>query len=151
MDSIFIITLSTHVIAGIIGLCASYALLMALFKRVPSLAVLRISSLVAFLSYFLSWLAGGYYYVFYYGANVKPVIQGGDYPWVHAVFMESKEHLFLFLPILTLALTLVFFFLGNDALVNRRTRHGIIAVASLIAVIALFVTLSGILISGSTR
>lgn len=150
MNSIFIITLSTHVIAGVIGLCASYALLMALFKKIPSLRMLRATSLIAFLSYFLSWLAGGYYYVFYYGAKVKPVIQGGNYPWVHAVFMESKEHLFLFLPILTLTLTLILFLLGNDALTNRRIRHGVIAVASLVAVIALFVTLSGILISGST-
>lgn len=150
MNSIFIITLSTHVIAGVIGLSASYALLMVLFKRAPSLTALRVTSLVAFLSYFLSWLAGGYYYVFYYGVNVKPVIQGGDYPWVHAVFMESKEHLFLFLPILTLTLTLVFFLRGSDVLTDKRVRRAVIAVASLIAIIALFVTLSGILISGST-
>src|SRR3989344_9313534 len=53
-----------------------------------------------------SWLAGGYYYVVYYGTLVKPVIQSGAAPWVHNIVMETKEHIFLF--VVPLAMTVLF-------------------------------------------
>src|SRR3990167_6368538 len=58
-------------------------------------------------SFGLSWFVGGYYYVKFYGSLVKPVILKSAVPWAHAVVMESKEHIFLF--ILPLALTILYF------------------------------------------
>src|SRR3989338_9086701 len=53
-----------------------------------------------------SWIAGGYYYVVYYGTLVKPVIKSGIAPWAHDIIMETKEHIFLF--IVPLAMTVFF-------------------------------------------
>ncbi len=53
--------------------------------------------------FFLSWILGGYYYVNVYGSEIKPVIKEGPRPWAHSIIMETKEHLFLFLPFASLA------------------------------------------------
>ncbi|MEK7524615.1 MAG: hypothetical protein AAB588_06345 [Patescibacteria group bacterium] len=57
-----------------------------------------------------SWLAGGYYYVIYYGTLVKPIIKSGLAPWAHNIIMETKEHVFLFiipLAVMVLLITLL--------------------------------------------
>jgi hypothetical protein len=56
---------------------------------------------VAFI--FLSWIAGGYYYVWHYGNVVKPIILSGSVAWAHKIILESKEHIFIFIPVLALA------------------------------------------------
>jgi hypothetical protein len=149
MSTIFTITLITHVISGLIGFIATYAILMALFRKESSVKVLRFFSSLAFLSYLTSWFAGGYYYVFWYGSNVKPIIKSGDNVWAHSFFMEAKEHLFLLLPILTFMLALVFFLRGEEVVSGGKVKRAVIYITILTALIALFCTASGILISGS--
>lgn len=51
---------------------------------------------------FGAWFAGGFYYIEFYGTQVKPYIKEGPFPWAHGVVMETKEHVFLFLPFLGL-------------------------------------------------
>lgn len=150
MSGIISTTLIVHVVAGLIGFIAIYAILMALFKRESSVKVLRVSSLIAFLSYLISWFAGGYYYVLWYGSEVKPIIKGGDNPWAHSFFMEVKEHLFLILPILTFVLVLVFFLRGEDVVSSGKMKKSVIYLTVLAALLTLFITASGILISGSS-
>lgn len=150
MSGIISITLISHVILGLVGFMATYAILMALFKREPSIKVLRVSSIVAFLSYLLSWFSGGYYYVLHYGSEVKPLVKGGDNPWAHAFFMEVKEHVFLLLPIITFMLLLVFFLRGEEVVSGGKLKRAVIYLTVLAALITLFTTASGILISGST-
>lgn len=151
MEGIFLITLIVHVVAGLIGFMASYAILMSLFRRESSLRTLRISSLTAFLSYLVSWFAGGYYYVVRYGSEVKPIIKAGDYSWAHSFFMETKEHVFLFLPILTFVLVLVFFLSGEKVVSKSGLKRAVTYLAALVAILALFITVSGILVSGGVR
>ena len=151
MDQIFAITLIVHVTSGIVGFIATYAVLMALFRKKSSLGILRFSSAVAFFSYLTSWFAGGYYYVFRYGSEVKPIIKGGDNPWAHAFFMETKEHVFLLLPILTFMLALVFFLRGDDVVSSGKVKQAVIYLTVFTALLALFITASGIIISGSAR
>lgn len=151
MNSIFAFTLIIHVMSGLVGVIALYAILMSLFKRKSSLTFLRYSSVIAFLSYLISWGTGGYYYILRYGPEVKPIIKSGDYPWAHAFFMETKEHLFLFLPILAFVLVLVFFLKGEDIVSNGNTKRAVAYITAIAAIIALFITLSGILISGSVQ
>ena len=151
MSEIFAITLITHVIAGLVGFIATYAVLMALFRRVSSIKILRFSSALAFLSYLTSWFAGGYYYVLRYGAEVKPIIKGGDTPWVHSFFMETKEHVFLMLPVLTFILVLIFFLRGDDVISGGKIKRAVVYITVLTALLTLFITASGILISGSAR
>src|SRR3989344_9378428 len=56
--------------------------------------------------FIFTWIIGGYYYVVYYGKLVKPTILKGMAPWAHAIAMEAKEHIFLF--VVPLALTVLF-------------------------------------------
>lgn len=151
MDQIFAITLITHVISGLVGFMATYAVLMALFRKKSSIKILRFSSALAFLSYLTSWFSGGYYYVFRYGAEVKPIIKNGDNGWAHSFFMETKEHVFLLLPILTFMLALVFFLRGDDVVSSGKMKRVVIYMTVLTALLALFITASGIIISGSAR
>ena len=52
---------------------------------------------------FVSWISAGYYYTQHYGSIVKPLILAGPIPWAHLVMLETKEHVFIFIPVLALA------------------------------------------------
>lgn len=149
--SLITLTLIAHVIIGLVGVIASYAVLMGLLKRNVSLSFVKNSALIAFVSYVASWILGGYYYVLYYGGNVKPIIKGGDYPWAHAIFMEAKEHIFLFLPFLSLSLFLAIVASGDLNLNNKPIKKVLAVLAGVIAVLGIFIALSGVVISGAAR
>ena len=65
-----------------------------------------ITAAVGTIAFVASWIAGGYYYVVYYGTLVRPIIKSGLVPWAHNIIMETKEHIFLF--IIPLAITVLF-------------------------------------------
>ena len=143
--------LSIHVLIGVTGIIASYATLIWLFKRNVPVRLLKISSLTAFVAYITAWITGGYYYVIYYGGNVKPIIKGGPNPWIHLIIMEVKEHIFLFLPLLSFVVLLVVWLNGNKLQENRRLRNALALVALITLVIAVLMALGGVVISGSAR
>ena len=143
--------LSIHVLIGVTGIIASYATLIWLFKRNVPVRLLKISSLTAFVAYITAWITGGYYYVIYYGGNVKPIIKEGPTPWVHLIIMEVKEHIFLFLPLLSFVVLLVVWLNGNKLQENRRLRNALALVALITLVIAVLMALGGVVISGSAR
>lgn len=151
MSLIFKIALASHVLLGIVGVIALYAIWMGLLKKDMPLVFLKRISLVGFLSIIMSWFAGGYYYVFYYGGIVKPVIKEGAYPWAHLIFTETKEHIFLVLPFVSLVLVLLFWCIGdklkNDQLL-KKSAMWFVGAATLIGV---FVTIAGIVISGGVQ
>lgn len=143
--------LIVHVLAGVIGVFLFGAVALELLKNKPSLKLLRWFSLLGFLSFTaVLWLSAGYYYVTYYGKAVKPVIKDGSLPWVHTVIMETKEHIFLFLPFLALVATLVFW-LSKDAEENlmESFKKPITFISFLTLIIGILITLAGILISGA--
>ncbi len=95
--------IGVHAIFGELGIVAFLWVFIEMLKPTPSR--LRRAKKVAFLGvifFFASWIVGGYYYVTDYGALVKPIIKEGPQPWAHLVFTESKEHIFLFLPFLSI-------------------------------------------------
>lgn len=143
--------LSIHVLIGVTGIMASYMTLMWLFKREIPLKSLKFTSLLAFLTYITTWITGGYYYVVYYGGNVKPIIKEGPTPWVHLIIMEVKEHIFLFLPLLSFVILLVLWMKGDKLSENKKLRNALALVALITFLIALFMALGGVLISGSAR
>jgi hypothetical protein len=98
---------------------------------------------------FLSWLAGGYYYVKIYGPDVKPMIKEGPQPWAHKVVMETKEHVFLLLPILSLFT--VALMKKHDLLNNSEARKSILKLCVLILLIGLSMAFMGYLISTGAR
>ncbi|MEK7151931.1 MAG: hypothetical protein AAB523_00455 [Patescibacteria group bacterium] len=143
--------LVAHIILGLIGIGAFYAVWMGLLKKVPKLAFLFWASLLGFLSFIASWLTGGYYYVEYYGGAVKPIIKAGEYPWAHLVVMEAKEHIFLFLPILATLVFLSLALLKETALLNQGIRKALAYVVGFIVIAGIAITLGGMLISGAVR
>ena len=145
------ILLSVHIIIGIIGTIASYATLLWLFKRKIPIRLLKISSIITFAAYIIAWITGGYYYVVYYGSNVKPIIKDGSNPWAHSIIMETKEHIFLFLPLLAFVILLVVWFKGDSLQENRSLRNALALVILITLVISVSMALGGIVISGSAR
>lgn len=149
MTLLLSLTLIAHVLLGIIGVGASYAYFVRLYKKTLPTASLRRWSLAAFMSYFLSWITAGYYYVVYYGSSVKPLVQK-SLPWAHTVFMETKEHLFLFLPFLALVL-FVATFVENNNEAKPSALSSLRLLAGTILVIGIFVTLAGVVISSAAH
>jgi len=143
--------LIAHIIIGLIGIIAFYAVWMGLLKKESNIKFLFWSSFVGFLSFILSWIAGGYYYVEYYGGAVKPVIKAGEYSWAHLIVMETKEHIFLFLPILAALVFLTFAFLKERAIQDHGIKRSLAFIAGFIAVCGIAITLSGLIISGAAR
>jgi|SRR3989344_7422529 len=102
------------------------------------------------LGFALSWLAGGYYYVKYYGPLVKPIIKSSASPWAHAIVMEAKEHIFLF--VIPMALTV--WFLSRLSF-NELQQNGLLKPVKVliwsIAALTLTIGLMGFVISAAAR
>lgn len=151
MSTLFASLLVLHVLLGLVGVMASYRVAFLLFKKVLSKKALVGSSMIAFSAYVISWFTGGWYYWKYYGANVKPIILKGDYPWAHAVLTETKEHVFLFLPFASFLLMLLVLYkfdaIASDSVLRKR----VVFLSSTITVIATCIALSGVLISGGAH
>lgn len=97
-----------HVVCGVIGTMLPMVILFEI-PGVPdkiSFIRVRIIALVSFLFILLSWLISGWHYVTIYGPiSRKPILL--TKPWVHMVVMESKEHLYLLIPFLSLLLLIL--------------------------------------------
>lgn len=102
------------------------------------------------LGFVLSWLTGGYYYVKYYGPLVKPIIKQGVSPWAHAVVMEAKEHIFLF--VIPMALSV--WFLSRLSFPELQ-QNGVLKPLKIlilsVAALTLLIGLMGFIISAAAR
>lgn len=110
----------------------------------------KIVAVIATILIFLSWLSGGFYYVEYYGP-VKAIIKEGPQPWAHLVFTETKEHIFLFLPFISILTTAMLIKYEKAILKNKNIRHSIMALSLAIFLLAVLVGVMGYLISTGAR
>jgi len=133
-----------HILLGLIGVLMSLAMLLALLGKRYNRAFALYSAMAAFVSFMLSWLLGGWYYVTYYSSVVKSIIKSGPYPWAHLIAMEAKEHIFLMLPILT-AIIMMFVWLNE----GKPRSIGILVILN--AIIAVSILMAGVVISGAVR
>ncbi len=120
----------------------------------PSKSRIKRAKIVAVLGtifIFLSWFAGGYSYVNDYGTNVKPLIKAGPSPWAHSIFTESKEHIFLFLPFLSILASSMVFAYGNKLETDKKARLAALILSMTILLIALMMAGMGYLISTGAR
>jgi hypothetical protein len=106
----------------------------------------KIACVIGLILIILSWLAGGYYYVNIYGPEVKPLIKEGPAPWAHLVFTETKEHIFLFIPILSMLITTILF----KADMNK-ARKSILMLLGLTILLGLSMAGMGYIISTGAR
>ena len=102
------------------------------------------------ISFILTWIVGGYYYVTFYGPLVKPVIKAGNAPWAHAIAMEAKEHIFLF--VIPIAVTIFLLArLNANELQSLGLRKGLIHLTAITAGLGLSLGLMGFIISAAAR
>ena len=112
---------------------------------------IKVISLIGVVLLFLSWFTGGYYYVTLYGSNVKPIIKEGPQPWAHSIFMETKEHVFLFLPFLSLFTYFIIKKYEKNIIKDKKIRKSIISLCLIIFLLALAIGAMGYLISTGAR
>lgn len=151
MSIFFASLLIVHVLFGLVGVMASFRVTLLLIKDTLAIPTLARTSFYAFFSYLISWLSGGWYYWKYYGASVKPAIVGGNFPWAHLVFMEAKEHVFLFMPFATLCIALMLWLKGDALQQDPALRKKLMVLSFFVTLLAVIITLSGILITGGAR
>jgi hypothetical protein len=89
-----------HPTFGVLGMIAAVWLFVDTLNASPSnVARIRSAAMVCAVLIWLAYIAGGYWYVMFYGAD-KAVILDGPWPFAHALFMETKEHLFFMVLLL---------------------------------------------------
>lgn len=145
------LALIAHIFLGVAAVIFLYTVWLGLVHKQMRPAALRTRSMWAFVLTFLSWLTGAFYYVTYYGTAVKPVIKAGSYPWAHTIMTESKEHFFLFLPLLAFVLWMVVWAMGDRLQTEETLRRALAWVSAVTTCIGIAVTLFGVAISGAVR
>jgi hypothetical protein len=139
------ILIALHLGFAIIGIDAFIWLLGEYIAQTAHFRRMLWTAIIGNVGFLLSWLFGGFYYVKFYGSSVKPIINAGLAPWAHAIFMETKEHIFLFLP--PMALTVLFIVLTK----NQNIRRSSMWLVGLIAAIGLALGGMGFIISAAAR
>ncbi|MBI2452255.1 hypothetical protein HYV50_04245 [Candidatus Pacearchaeota archaeon] len=112
---------------------------------------IKLVSLVALILIILSWISAGWYYVNVYGPSVKPIIKAGPQPWAHAIFMEAKEHIFLFIPFISLLANFVIRKHGRHLINRRKTKTALMILCLFIFLLAMAMALMGYFISSGAR
>ncbi|WP_458208652.1 hypothetical protein [Haladaptatus sp. NG-SE-30] len=141
--------IGVHAIFGELSAVLFLWTLVELYRGVDRANVVRVRriSLVALGSLAVAWIVGGNYYLTGY-QQIKDVIVSGPQPWSHEIFMEAKEHIFLFLPALAL--------LQAGALRTRDeftgdARYALLVITALLILTAFAVAGMGYLISSGFR
>lgn len=141
-----------HAVLGEAGALAFLWVLVELLHPSESrLRRARLAALLGVLFLLSAWVVGGFYYVTEYGTAVKPVIKSGPLPWAHSVITETKEHLFLFLPFLAIALWGLLRRFQHEFMHNRKLQIAAMLLAGLIVLLAFAMAGMGFIISSGFR
>lgn len=144
------VLIGLHLGFAILGIDAFIWLLGEVVANAESKLRRIIAAIIGIIGFSMAWLIGGYYYVKYYGPLVKPIIKAGTAPWAHAIAMEAKEHIFLFL----IPMAIVIFFLSKltpEELNKYGLRSTFIWTLIIISGLALSLGLMGYIISAAAR
>ena len=138
---------------GLVALALVWVLLEVRYPIDRSLTRVRIASYLSTLLVTAGcWIGGGYNYLTSYGSQVKPVILAGPYPWAHEIVMEAKEHVFVFLPIIALALSITLSVLDREAFLgDAKYRRALTMIACLALFMVLLMFLMGAIISNTGK
>ena len=141
-----------HAIAAEVGLFAFLWIVVELLNPTDArINRAKIAALIGVVCLLLAWILGGFYYVEVYGDVIKPVIKASDAKWVHSIVMEVKEHVFLFLPILSASVAALLFRFDKDLLTRTDARVGIILLSGLIFLLGFAIAGMGALIGAGYR
>lgn len=138
------IILMAHVFFGVVCILASVWVFVDVLNAGPAnLPRIRKMSLAAAVFMWLAFVIGGYWYVVLYPAD-KAVILKGPWPFAHAYFMETKEHLVIMLLLLVTYLPIA---AANDLAANPAARRLVLWVAALIPLLGLMIEGHGAVIA----
>jgi hypothetical protein len=113
-----------HALLGEFGaLCFLWALVEIMNRSEASLARARIASVLGVISLFGMLVAIADPYVAHYGSATKPVILKGPMPWAHALVMETKEHIALFIPIVALCASIALYHARREGTASPAYRY----------------------------
>lgn len=136
---------------GLAVLALSWILLEIQYSKEKSLSRAKVASYFTTVLLTIGcWIVGGYNYLTSYGSQVKPVILAGPQPWAHEIVMEVKEHIFVFLPIIALTLSITLSIFDREAFlsdVSFRRALTIITFLALFMVLLMF--LMGAIVSNA--
>ncbi len=144
---------AAHIALGELGILAFFWLIVELLHGPSEAGLLRAkgAALAGTMLFFAAWMVGGAYYVVQYGSVIKPVIQQGAWPWTHGIFMEAKEHIFLFLPFLSFA-TFVQIWQGAERLEkDSRLKAALYVLAGTTLLLGVLMTVMGYFVSSGYR
>ena len=138
------IILMTHVLFGVACVVAGvWVFVEVLNASTANVERIKWASRIAAVCMWLSFIAGGYWYVVHYPAD-KAVILKGPWPFAHEYFMETKEHLVIILLLLATYLPIA---ASNPLATNRDARRLVLWVAALIPLLGLMVEGHGAIIA----
>lgn len=144
------VLIGLHLGFAIVGIDAFLLLAWKLKSGTDSRKSMIAAALVGTASFIASWIAGGYYYVIYYGALVRPIIKSGLAPWAHNIIMETKEHIFLF--VVPLAMTVLFItLLEKQEMEQIKLRRLAYWLSGTVAALGLLIGAMGFVISAAAR
>lgn len=133
-----------HVLTGFGGFLLPLWIALEMLKPLNkiSLRAVRIAAFFSLILIVVSWIIGGLFYINIYGPEIKPVIKETQ-PWIHNIVMESKEHIFLFIPFLIALLNVLVW--SNI----ERTRRMITTTIIISFILGIIITIMGFAISGA--
>ena len=141
-----------HAVAAEVGLFAFLWIIVELLNPTDArINRAKIAAVIGVVCLLLAWVLGGFYYVEVYGHVVKPVIKASDANWVHGIVMEVKEHVFLFLPVLSLSVAGLLYKLDKELMHKNDARVGIILLSGLIFLLGFSIAGMGAVISSGYR
>lgn len=149
MPQLFQNLLTLHVVLGISATIAFGYAWMNLNNPDYKILNVKILSILGTLALFASWITGGYYYLYYYGASIKPKILAGSQPWGHKLIMEAKEHIFLIIPVTAIAALLSIFLLQDKFQADPQIKKSVSALLTISTILGVLMIVMGFIISGA--
>jgi hypothetical protein len=133
------IALYLHIILGALAVVLPLLILLEMKKKDSKL--IKPLSMLAALASWLMILPAGYLYLIFYPAT-KTLINAGSWPWAHSIFMETKEHWGIMVPVIaTVALWLV---LNGKKEESRRWWILLMVIAALIGIMGRIVKIGAL-------
>lgn len=149
MPQLFQNLLSLHIVLGLTATALFGYVWLKLRAEEYNGKIIKISSFLGVASLLASWITGGYYYLYFYGTKVKPLVLAGSTPWAHQLIMEAKEHIFLIMPFLGIVLFAAVFGLEEQIKIDSKLKKLLIILSLITAGIGVLMAVMGFIISGS--
>lgn len=130
------VLLMLHPTFGMLGVLAGLWVFVEMLNGPRNLNRVRYIALATAVFIWLSYFIGGYWYVLYYGAD-KAIIKAGPWPFAHSLVMETKEHVFFILLLLSTYLPIAVYAATDRLLKNKGAREVTLAVAVFVVLLGL--------------